>query len=248
MNYGLICRNNNDSVIISSDQYGLAFIGNATFTNTVKPLSYAISGAGTLANPASADPFYVYTITSFYPPVAFVQLTSASLKVASIANTGGNNWEIVVGGQTSGFTTPPIVKCFSQMNGQGASGVYGFRVRDVNGLRTWDSTEKMLIIKAKLDFSTQSGSSGLTQEIALSGVTNPYVMSLSDCYQSAQSYVTGPGSTNTISSWSSGWYLSSGKVARRSRGFISYTYQDDTTPNSDILVNDRVYVIEGNNY
>lgn len=245
MAYGLIIRNNNDRIVISSDTNGISFVGNATFTNTTKPDGYV--SAGVAAIPGSGTPFYIYTISCEYPPMIFMQLTSAYFIVCSINSIGTNLWEIVVGGPI--WTSPPILKCFARLSGQGVAG-YGLRVRNANGDRTWDSNEKMLIVKRKIDFSAASNISteDIHQDVSFSGFTAPYVMNTSGVVITGEGYTHGPGALNTITEYIPGYALVGTTLTRTSRAGISFKFLDDTFPTTNNLGQDRLYVIEGSNY
>lgn len=248
MAYGVAIENNANRVVISNAQYCTAFIGNATFTGVAKPLSYSAIGVPPLAG--SGDPFYIYQITSTYPPMAFMQLTTSRFLICSIQNVIGDLWEIVVGGPV--WTTPPTIKCFSRLVGQGSPGT-GLRVRDNAGNRTWDSTEKMLVIRRKLDFAqaTNISTEDIHQEAALTGVAAPYMMSssaLNTPMLNGRDFVPGPGSQNTISVFAAGWSLVAGVLSRTSRSMTAYKYLDDTTQRDNTLGGDRCYIINGNDY
>lgn len=248
MAYGVAIENDVGRVVISNAQYCTAFIGNATFTGVAKPLSY--SAIGVTPIPGSGAPFYIYQISSVHPPMAFIQLTTARFLLCSIQNVGGNTWEIVVGGPTWG--TPPVVKCFSRLVGQGSPGI-GLRVRDNAGNRTWDSTEKMLIIRRKLDFPQAANISteDIRQEAPLTGVAAPYMMrtaGLATPLLNGRDFVAGPGDQNTISVFAAGWALVDGVLSRTSRSMTAYKYLDDTRQRDNTLGADRCYIINGNDY
>lgn len=248
MAYGVSIENDAGRVVISNAQYCTAFIGNATFTGTAKPLSYSAFGVTPISG--SGDPFYIYQINSVYPPMAFLQLTDARFLICSIQNVGGNTWEIVVGGPN--WSSIPTIKCFARLVGQGGPGT-GLRVRDNAGNRTWDSTEKMMIIRRKLDFAQAVNTSpeDIHQEAALTGVAAPYLMSSSGINTpllNGRDFVTGPGSQNTISVYAAGWALVDGVLSRSSRSMRAYRYLDDTTQRDNTLGADRCYIINGNEY
>lgn len=250
MAYGVKLVNNSGSVVISSDSYGLGFIGNATFTGVQKPLSYSQTAGANTYTAGSADPFYAYQITSVYAPVAFTPVIGGfRYVVTSISNVGGNTWEIVVGSTAAGFITPPVIKCFARLAGPGSPG-WGLRVFDAAGNRTWDTTANMLIIKQRDDwpayFANESG--GRVETIALSGFTNPYVLHRSYSGVSGVSSVSVGGGRFEITDSTAGWSGTATTLSRTARGVTLGKYRDDGNPSYNRLPADRSYVIEGNNY
>lgn len=252
MAYGVKLINSTGSLVISSDHYGLGYLGNATFTGVRKPLSYSqTAGANTYIDD-SADPFYAFQITSVYPPVAFTPV-NASFRyvVTSISNVGGNTWEIVVGSTAAGFATPPLIKCFARLAGPGSPG-WGLRVWDGKSpnSRTWDTTANMLIIKQRDDwpayFVNESG--GRVETIPLVGFTAPYVMHRSYSGVSGVSSVSVGGSRFEITDSTTAWSGSTTTLSRSSRGVTLGKYRDDGNPSYNRFPADRSYVIEGANY
>jgi hypothetical protein len=250
MAFGVSWQNSTGKIAISSDYYGMAFLGNATFTGTTKPDAYTQFGGGGFGGyiAGAKDPFYVYTITSNYPPVAFVQLLANRFRVCSIQNTTGTTWEIVVAGNN--WSTTPIIKCFARLYGGGALSGFGLRVWDAAGVRTWDTTEKMLVCKQRIDWtaSNNTTTTALQESVALTGFTAPYVMSLKEARISA-TYNSGTAPNVTVTEYIMGFSGSAGTVTRQTNGIKCDAYSNDAfTGNSNVLVADRMYVIEGNNY
>ena len=248
MAIGVSFTNTAQRAVISNQQYGVAFIGNAIFTGERKPLSYFNEAATPISD--SGDPYYIYRIDSIYPPLAFLELLSPQrFAICSIANVGRNTWEIVVSGRI--WSVIPKIKCFSRLVGQGQSALVGLRIRDVAGNRTWDSTEKMLVIRKKLDWISYQDSSkgGAVQTQALTGIVNPYLMS---CRGTTRTGENGIMLSNDalfrITAYSLGWTYSDGQLSRLSRATESYKYRDDNNPGWNSFPGDRCYIIDGNDY
>lgn len=248
MAIGVSFTNTAQRAVISNQQYSVAFIGDATFTGERQPLSYfndanmPISGSG--------DPYYLYRIESVYPPLAFIELLSPQrFAICSILNIEGHTWEIVVSGSV--WTKIPKVKCFSRLVGQGKPGLVGLRIRDETGNRTWDSTEKMLLIRQKLDWTAYRDSSkgGAVQTQALTGITNPYLMSCRGATRTGENGVKlSNDSRFHIRSYSLGWTYFEGQISRLSRATEAYSYRDDYNPGWNSFPEDRCYIINGNDY
>lgn len=252
MAYGLSWINNAGKIAISSDYYGLMFVGNATFTSAVKsdafsqinpdpPLGGYVAGA--------RDDFHVYTLVSAAPPICFLQVTNGAFAVCAVTNTGGNNWQIVVGG--SGWTTPPIIKCFARVPATGGTGGYGLRVFDANGVPTWDSTAPMLVLKQRDSWAAFSDLTGnqVTQSITLSGFTAPYVLSLAQAQVSntQNSPIDGQG-MYTMTESISGWSGSATTLQRRSLDIIASKYKTDAPIKFNELPATVTYLIDGSKY
>lgn len=248
MAIGVSFTNTAQRAVISNQQYGVAFIGNATFTGERKPLSYFHDAYMPISD--SGDPYFVYHIESVYPPLAFLELLSPQrFAICSISNVGGITWEIVVSGRV--WTVIPKVKCFSRLVGQGQSALVGLRIRDVAGNRTWDSTEKMLVIRQKLDWSSYQDSSkgGAVQTQVLTGIAKPYLMSSRGATRTGEN---GAKLSNDaifrITTYSLGWTYSDGEISRLSRATEAYKYRDDNNPGWNSFPDDRCYIINGNDY
>lgn len=248
MAIGVSFTNAAQRAVISNLQYGVAFIGNATFTGERKPFSYFSDAFEPIAG--SGDPYYVYRINSVYPPMAFIQLLSPQrFAICSILKVGANTWEIVVSGSV--WTVTPRVKCFSRLVGQGVSGLLGLRIRDNAGNRTWDSTEKMLVIRRKLDWASFRNTSkgGAVQTQALTGIASPYLMSSAVPGRSGENGAKVSNDARfSITAYSPGWTYSDGEIARLSRATTSFVYRDDNNPGWNSFPEERCYIINGDDY
>ena len=245
---GISIRNSNQRVLIANAQYGLAFVGNATYTGTAKPLSYSANPLDTPV-PGSGAPFMVYQITCEFPPISFIQLVNGYFVFSSTTNVGGNTWEIVVGGNS--FSTPPIVKCFARLSGPGVSGRVGLRVRDTQTPqnRCWDSTEKMLVLQRKLDWPAAANASteDIHQDQALTGIAQPYIISTINSVEAGH-FHQAQGARQRVDVFSNGWTWVNGVLTRSSRAIKRYSYLDDTRPQDNQLPAERCYIIDGNRY
>lgn len=246
---GVSIRNSAQRVVISNQQYGLVFVGNAQFTGERKPIAY-LANSGDIPTPGTDNPYYIYRINCAYPPMAFLQMLSPQrFAICSIRSLGGLSWEIVVSG--ANWTVIPIVKCFCRLSGPGRSGLVGMRIRDAQGNRTWDSTEKMLVIRRKLDWpSYRDASTGpAVQSQAMTGIAAPYLMSCSSIGITARNSARVNGVANyRITVYSLGWTYFDGQLSRLTRATQAYQYWEDGPVASNSLAADRTYIIEGNDY
>lgn len=253
MAFGIQWINNSGAVAISSDKYGLAYLGQATYTGTAKSDAYTSIGSGGTGGYVAGvkDPFYIYTIVSPTLPLVFIQLLSVTqyFAVCSVTNTGGNNWEIVVGGNN--WSTVPILKCFGRLSGPGSPGM-GLRVKDAAGERCWDSTENMLVMRRRDNWASASNSSttALLQSVVVSGLSSPYLMAANEPRLCATRASAPSGSVYTITEYISGWAweASTSTLYRRSTGVVADKYLEDFNLNNNSLPADRSFLISGDEY
>lgn len=251
MSFGVKWITNAGAVAISTDSYGLIFIGNATKTATQKPDAFCQMGGGGDGGwvAGTASPFYVYTIVSVDTPLVFLQLlVNQYFSVCSVTRTTGNNWEIIVGGNN--WSTVPILKCFSNLQGVGGAGV-GLKVFDAAGKRTWDSNENMLVMKRRDAWAAASNGSAtaITQSVS-SSIANPYILTLSEPYlSSTYSDGTTSGVFYTMKTYIQGWYRdASNNIYRVSAAIPCGDYRDSTFGINNNLNADRSYLIDGSQY
>lgn len=250
MTIGLEWKNNSSSLVVSTERYGLMYIGNATFTGSAKPESYKQIGYNGAGYSGTGDTFYVYTISSYTQPVPFIQLLGNFYAITSVEYLGGTSWQIVVG--AGSWSSTPIIKCFAKINGAGGAG-YGIRCFDASGNRTWDSTENMLVMARKDVWSaaSDSTSSTMSQSVTMTGISNPYIMSSSQTSIAAvRASGTPVGGLYTMNDYIAGWSWNSGTGAltRGTTAIRTATWKDDSRIFYNLLQDCRSYILSGDLY
>jgi hypothetical protein len=250
MAYGLEWRNAAGALTISSEQYGLVSIGNATYAGAgASGPFYEFGSGGDGGWIDYPSPFRVYNITSVGTPLVFLQLINGYyFIVCSITNTSGNNWQITVAGNN--WSATPILKCFSRLQGPGGSG-YGLRVFDAFGNRTWDTTELMLVMNRRDVWAADSnGTNSTISQSVVAGISAPYLFSLAETYV-ASDYCDGTtvGVYYTIKAYISGWTVDgSNNISRISQAIYVGSYRDSGYRTDNNFRADRSYVIAGAKY
>ena len=250
-NYGIQLANDSGIATISSEVFGYAFVGNAVYQGVAQADSYSQIGSPAFGFVVGvSDKFYQYIVTSPVAPLCFIQAigNTSYFRVCSVRNLNASQWEIIVGGNN--WTTAPIIKCFSKLQGPGGGG-YGMRLFNSAGQRTWDTTAQMLSVSTVFDWAAVAANNtslGIVQSVTHS-ISNPYVMSL------VAPTVTGMSSTTQAgihsyrnNEYISGFALDGTTLRRTSRAIKSDAYDDDFGYNNNFLLDDRTYLINGNFY
>lgn len=249
MAFGVEWKNNSSALVVSTEKYGLASIGNATYTGVEKPEAYKQIGYGGAGYSGVGEKFYIYTIESSSTPVVFLQLLTSYFAVTSIEYMGGTSWQIVVGG--GNWATVPAMKCFARLVGPGGSG-FGARFYDAAGNRTWDTTAAMLVMARRDIWAAASDSTSATmqQTISMTDVPNPFIMSSAQCSIAAVRASGSPvGGLYTMNDYIAGWaLLPGGTLSRGTTAVRTSTWRDDSRIFYNTLPACRTYLINGNLY
>lgn len=174
MTYGLMVDNLSGELVISSEGFGLAYIGKATYDSDVgaPSLEFDTLRFGTYTT------FKKYVITSSVPIAAFVKLTSGLRSGIASVTQSGSTWEIIVFNQNgSNVVQAADVYCFARPTSLSAS--YGLALYDSSGALAYDLTGgvRPLFFKGVVDFLSTDSSIALP-----GGITTPAAFGFSCGY------------------------------------------------------------------
>lgn len=154
--YGISWRTNANNMAISSEGYGLVYIGQGWSQG------FYDRGQGT------APVCTAYVISSIYTPLVFIEAPNlVCSRVISVEQVNSSAWVAIVAsiqGNTLQTTTPtryePVVHVFARLSPGSPAGNWGILIKDASGNRAWDSRENMLSARALIDWPAQSSSDG----------------------------------------------------------------------------------------
>lgn len=259
--FGIQWTNNAGTLAISSDDFGYAFCGNASYVGGGQTDAWCngidgSNGPGVGYNPTGSGANYfrryqIDTGSSANAPVCFIQAVNSTTYyvLCSVSLNSGTTWDIWVG--SNSWATAPAIKCFSRLVGAGSGG-YGIKLVDASGQRTWDSTASMLVIAQILDFSGAfSNTIAALKDSKPHSVPNPYVFLGGGARVGGQNTPRDFGSPVSITEYAAGASLDGSNVYRTSRAFINDSYDDTgtiaATSTNNLQIN-RAYLINGNYY
>lgn len=157
--FGIGWKTDANNMAISSEGYGLAYIGQAW--------SQGYYNRGPQTSPVCT----AYAVNSMYMPLAFIEAPNNVMsRVVSINQISGSAWTVIVAsiqGLNVSTTTPvryePVVHVFARLSVTAPAESWGLLVKDASGNRAWDSRENMLSARALIDWPAQDFSHGHEQ-------------------------------------------------------------------------------------
>lgn len=154
--YGVSWRTNANNMAISSEGYGLVYIGQGWSQG------YVDRGLQT------APVCTAYVVSSIYPPLVFIEAPDGVVsRVISVNQVNSSAWVVIVAsiqGNSLQTTTPtryePVIHIFARMSTAAPGEHWGLLIKDAAGNRAWDSRENMMSARALIDWPEQNTADG----------------------------------------------------------------------------------------
>ena len=216
MTFGIYFENNNDSLILSADSPGLAYVGVAPF----------IGSADVPGSPSTAKVLGRYRVTSINEPLVFIELVPGVLfNIYSVALSAVNTWDILLycAASSGGSGATPAarqatVHCFAPLAGE-VSGGYGGWLFDAAGNCTFDAGAKMIMPRAIGDFTAATPPAGSfdLQSYTFPSMARPAVCGLADGSGSRGLAVSPGASVSTLMQFSGAFLFRAPNILDRTQ-------------------------------
>jgi len=241
MAYGLQITNPSGGLVLSSDAFGLNFVGKATLYSTT-------------ANSNTGVGYLTYRITTATPPLVFMKLVQGDFWycLRSVTDVGGGVWEIqitatsgVEGSSNASNTSAAYatllsgvdVYCFARPTS--VTDTYGLAIYDKDGALAWDLGRRCLFLREALAYST-----GVV--LATTSVSAPAVLGDARMLRN-KSYSSGGGLYRAFN-YQGAWGFPSAGTIQRTGQRDSFDGIEDAPLNTAIYYATDVLVIDSAQY